>query len=65
MKMKKVDANGLRSGRKVLTCRSYLENLVDALCYPLILHLVDFSVSRQSIEQAHLFKIKVQGFSVL
>ena len=25
-----------------------------SLCYPLILHLVDFSVSRQSIEQVHL-----------
>ena len=34
-------------------------------CYPLILHLVDFLVSRQSIEQVHLFMIIVQKFSVL
>ena len=30
------------------------------VCYPLILHLVDFSVSRQSIEQVHLFVIRIQ-----
>ena len=34
-------------------------------CYPLILHLVDFLVSCQSIEQVHLFKIRIQKFSVL
>ena len=30
------------------------------ICYPLIFHLVDFLVSRQSIEQVHLFVIRIQ-----
>ena len=29
--MKNEDTNGLRSRKEILTCRSYLENLVDAL----------------------------------
>ena len=34
--------------------------ILHGACYPLILLLVGFSVSHQSIEQVHLFVIKIQ-----
>ena len=50
-----------RSGLADVQRRWLAEEGSREVCYPLILHLVDFSVSRQSIEQVHLFKTEFKS----
>ena len=61
--MKNEDANGLRSRKEELTCRSYLENLVDALMmmiYVVLINLRRFSKFETQVTYKPITRFGIQ-----